>query len=34
VNNRGIYELSLPQRDRVSTNASRWKMQLGAKYTF
>lgn len=34
VNNRGVYDLSLPQRDRVSTNASRWKMQLGAKYTF
>ena len=34
VNNRGVYDLSLPQRDRVQTNASRWKMQLGAKYTF
>ncbi len=34
ANNRGIYDLSLPQRNRASTNASRWKMQLGAKYTF
>ncbi len=34
VNNRGIYDLALPQRYRVSTNASRWKMQLGARYTF
>ena len=34
ANNRGIYDLSLPQKDRVSVNATRWKMQLGAKYTF
>jgi outer membrane receptor protein involved in Fe transport len=34
ANNRAIYDLTLPQKDRVSTNASRWKMQLGAKYTF
>ena len=34
VNNRGIYDLSIPQKDRVDINATRWKMQLGAKYTF
>ncbi len=34
ANNRGIYDLSIPQRDRIDINATRWKMQLGAKYTF
>jgi len=34
VNSRGIYDLSIPQKDRVDINATRWKMQLGAKYTF
>ena len=31
---RGIYALSLPQRDKVSIDLSRWKMQLGLKYMF
>lgn len=34
VNNRGIYDLSLPQKDRISVNETRWKMQLGARYVF
>jgi outer membrane receptor protein involved in Fe transport len=34
ANNRGIYDISIPQKDRVDINATRWKMQLGAKYTF
>ncbi len=34
VNNRGIYALSLPQRNKVSIDPSRWKMQLGVKYMF
>ena len=32
ANNRPIYDLSLPQRDRVQTTSSRWQIQLGAKY--
>jgi outer membrane receptor protein involved in Fe transport len=31
---RGIYTLSLPVRRQVSIDASRWKMQFGARYTF
>jgi len=31
---RGVYALSLPSRNRVDTNASRWRVQLGVKYTF
>ncbi len=34
ANGRGIYSLSLPNLDKVSINPSRWRMQLGAKYTF
>jgi hypothetical protein len=31
---RPIYDLSIPQRNQVQTEASRWQIQLGAKYTF
>jgi len=31
---RGIYKLSLPIRRQVSIDASRWKMQFGARYSF
>jgi hypothetical protein len=31
---RGTYRLSLPQRRQVNVNASRWQMQLGARYSF
>jgi len=31
---RGVYALSLPSRNRVDTNLSRWRVQLGVKYTF
>jgi hypothetical protein len=34
VNQRGIYSLSLPQRNRVQTNSSLWRLQLGLKYLF
>ena len=31
---RGIYQLTLPQRHVLNIGASRWRLQLGAKYTF
>ena len=31
---RGVYSLSLPVRRQVSIDASRWRMQFGARYTF
>jgi hypothetical protein len=31
---RGIYALSLPTRNAVSVTASRWKLELGARYAF
>jgi hypothetical protein len=31
---RGVYSLSLPVRRQVSIDASRWKMQFGARYSF
>ncbi len=34
VNQRGIYALSLPQRNKVNQDLSRWKLQLGVKYMF
>jgi len=34
VNQRGIYALSQPSLRRVDTGASRWRLQLGVKYTF
>jgi len=34
ANQRGIYALSLPQRRKVDTNLSRWRVQLGVKYMF
>ncbi len=34
VNQRGRYALALPARERVQTNASRWKMQIGVRYNF
>lgn len=32
--NRGIYSLNIPIRRQVSIDASRWKMQFGARYSF
>ena len=32
LNNRGIYSIALPIVDRVNTNASVWRIQLGGKY--
>ena len=29
-----IYQLTLPQRHGLNIGASRWRLQLGAKYTF
>ncbi len=34
ANQRGIYTLSLPVRERVQVDASRWRLQLGVRYTF
>jgi len=34
ANQRGIYALSLPQRNKVNQDLSRWKLQLGVKYMF
>ncbi len=34
VNNRGVYNLNLPTLDQNQINTSRWRIQLGAKYTF
>ena len=34
VNARGIYQLALPQRGVGDAAASRWRMQLGARYDF
>ncbi len=34
VNQRGTYALSLPQRNKVNQDLSRWKLQLGVKYMF
>lgn len=31
---RPIYNLQLPTRERLSVNASRWRLQLGARYSF
>lgn len=31
---RGIYSLSLPTRERISTSASRWRLQVGARYNY
>jgi hypothetical protein len=31
---RGIYSLLLPTRQQVLYPASRWKLELGARYTF
>jgi hypothetical protein len=31
---RGVYNLALPVRNRVDVSASRWKLQLGARYAF
>jgi hypothetical protein len=31
---RGVYQLSLPDRAKVDGEASRWRMQLGARYVF
>jgi hypothetical protein len=31
---RGIYSLNIPIRRQVSIDASRWKMQFGARYAF
>ncbi len=34
ANGRGIYQVTLPRRDVVDDFASRWRMQLGARYVF
>jgi hypothetical protein len=34
ANGRGIYQLALPRRGVVDDVASRWRMQLGARYAF
>ena len=34
VNQRFIYRLALPQKNRPSTTAQQWRIQLGAKYLF
>ena len=34
ANARGIYQLALPPRGVVDAAASRWRMQLGARYAF
>lgn len=34
VNQRNIYSLALPQQNVQSVSASRWRVQLGAKYAF
>ncbi|MEK7668743.1 MAG: hypothetical protein AAB409_08860, partial [Gemmatimonadota bacterium] len=31
---RGQYRLSLPIRERISIDASRWRMQFGVRYSF
>jgi len=31
---RGVYQLRLPDRDKADGEASRWRMQLGARYVF
>jgi hypothetical protein len=34
ANNRGVYNLALPTVSQNQVNTSRWRIQLGAKYTF
>ncbi|HET8622007.1 MAG TPA: hypothetical protein VFM14_00440, partial [Gemmatimonadales bacterium] len=34
VNNRPIYALAFPRFDEPELNRSRWRLQLGARYTF
>lgn len=34
ANNRGVYNLALPTVNQNQVNTSRWRVQLGAKYTF
>jgi hypothetical protein len=34
VNNRGVYALNLPVRNRTQVDDSRWRLQFGAKYSF
>ena len=34
VNDRPIYNLNLPARERAQVNESRWRLQLGGRYTF
>jgi hypothetical protein len=31
---RNLYQLTLPARNSINIDASRWKMQLGARYAF
>jgi hypothetical protein len=31
---RGVYQLRLPEREKADGEASRWRMQLGARYVF
>lgn len=34
TNNRGIYALSLPTRNRILDTSARWRMQLALRYAF
>ncbi len=34
VNGRGVYQLELPPRNQILDSASRWQLQLGARYVF
>ncbi|HSE27688.1 MAG TPA: TonB-dependent receptor, partial [Gemmatimonadales bacterium] len=34
ANQRGIYDITLPTRDRLNNNLSRWAMQLGVSYNW
>ena len=34
ANGRGVYSFVLPSRNTLDLGASRWRLQLGARYTF
>jgi hypothetical protein len=34
ANGRNLYEVTLPARDAINVEASRWRLQLGARYSF
>jgi hypothetical protein len=31
---RNLYQLTLPAHDAINVDASRWRLQLGARYSF